>query len=59
MAVDGELDHDLDARLLCLHLAGCPECARRFAEMRLVSALLRHVPLEPPPRRRRESCLPR
>jgi anti-sigma factor RsiW len=50
MAVDGELDDEIGVRLLRRHLAGCPDCARRFAEMLLVSTLLRRAPLEPVPR---------
>ena len=50
LALDGELDDEVGARLLRRHLAGCPDCASRVAEMWAITGLLRQAPLEPVPR---------
>ena len=49
-ALDGELDEGVGARALRVHLASCPLCAQRVAEMQALTMLLRQAPLEPMPR---------
>ena len=47
LAIDGELDDDLDQLLLKRHLDRCPECVDAVARLEAAAWLLRREPAEP------------
>ncbi len=47
LAIDGELDDDLDQLLLKRHLDRCPECVDAVARLEAAAWLLRREPGEP------------